>query len=180
MAGLVAKNYSEALFELAKEEKKLDSFKNDLLMMDEVLSSSEELKKVMKHPKISKQDKKEILEKIFTEVDVYVRNFAKLLIDKSRFSHFHEICKSFVALYNEFNNIEIAYIQSAKALDENQVERIQKMLEKKTGKTIEIKTSINEGLLAGIRIRIKDEILDNSAATRLERMKENVVKTSAI
>lgn len=180
MAGIVAKNYAEALFELAKEENKLDSFKEDLLMMDNVLSGSTELKQVMRHPKVNKQDKKEILDKIFSDVDEYVKNFAKLLIDKSRFGHFHDICKGFINLYNELNNIEVAYVQSATVLDEEQIAKMKTMLERKTGKAIEIKASVNEDLLAGVRIRIKDEILDNSAATRLERMKEKVVKTSAI
>lgn len=178
MAGLVAVNYSEALFELAKEEKKLDQFKNDLSAMDDVLCSSEELKQVLKHPKVEKKDKKHILEQIFKDVDPYVINFAKLLIDKNRFAHFHEICKCYYNSYNEYNNIEVAYVQSATKLSDEQIKAIKDMLEKKTNKAIEIKTKINEDLLAGVRIKIKDEILDNSAAARLERMKENVVKTT--
>lgn len=178
MAGLVAVNYSEALFELAKEEKKLDQFKNDLSAMDDVLGSSEQLKQVLKHPKVEKSDKKAILEQVFTGVDPYVINFAKLLIDKNRFAHFHEICKCYYNSYNEINNIEVAYVQSAKELDEKQIKQIKDMLEKKTNKAIEIKTRVNEELLAGIRIKIKDEILDNSAAARLERMKDKVVKTT--
>lgn len=178
MASLVAVNYSEALFELAKEENKLEQFKKDLSAMDDVLCSSEELKQVLKHPKVEKNDKKNILEQIFKDVDPYVINFAKLLIDKNRFAHFHEIRKCYDHSYNEYNNIEVAYVQSAKELDEKQIKAIKDMLEKKTNKAIEIKTKVNEDLLAGIRIKIKDEILDNSAAARLEKMKENVVKTT--
>lgn len=178
MAGLVAVNYSEALFELAKEEKKLDRFKEDLITMADVLNSSDELKEVLKHPKIEKSDKKDILAQIFKDVDPYVLNFAKLLIDKNRFMHFHEICKCYYEAYNDFNNIEVAYVQSATALDDKQIKAIKEMLEKKTSKTVEIKTKVNEDLLAGVRIKIKDEILDNSAATRLEKMKDKVVKTT--
>lgn len=178
MAGLVAVNYSEALFELAKEEKKLDRFKQDLETIDDVLDSSMELKTVLKHPKIEKSDKKAILDQLFKDVDPYVLNFTKLLIDKSRFMHFHEICKCYYELYNDYNNIEVAYVQSATALDQKQVDAIKAMLEKKTKKTVEIKTKVNEELLAGVRIKIKDEILDNSAATRLHKMKEKVVNTT--
>lgn len=178
MASLVAVNYSEALFELAKEEHKLDHVKNDLCKMDEAMQGNEELKQVMKHPKIDKKDKKAILEQIFTDVDVYVINFTKLLIDKNRFAHFHEIVKCYNESYNDYNNIEVAYVQSAKALDDKQIKAIKAMLEKKTNKTIEMKTSVNHELLAGVRIKIKDDILDNSAAARLDRMKEKVVNTT--
>ena len=37
---------------------------------------------------------------------------------------------------------------------------------------------VNEELLAGIKVKMKDEILDNSAATRLEKMKKQVAKAS--
>ena len=38
--------------------------------------------------------------------------------------------------------------------------------------------SVNEDLIAGIRIKINDDILDNSAATQLSRMKNQVMKTT--
>ncbi len=178
MARLVAMNYAQALFELAKEENKLDQFKQDLLGMQKTLSQNKELRDVMEHPKISKTDKKEIITQVYTEVDAYVINFVKLLIDKSRFKNFDEICKCYFAMYNDYNNIEIAFIESASALDEQEIQDIVAMLEKKLNKKIEVKTSVNEELLAGVKIRIKDEILDNSAATRLQRLKEQVMKTT--
>ncbi|NBK98236.1 MAG: ATP synthase F1 subunit delta [Erysipelotrichia bacterium] len=178
MAGLVASNYSQALFELAKEENKLDVFRSDLLAINEVLANNEQLNVLMKHPKIAKKDKKDMIEKIFKDGDHYIINFMKLMIDKNHFAQFKETSKCYYALYNDFNHIEVAYVQSAKALNDQQVSEIKAMLEKKTNKNIEIKCKVNESLLAGIRIKIKDEILDNSAATRLERMKEKVVKST--
>mgnify|MGYP002514669586 CR=1 FL=1 len=46
------------------------------------------------------------------------------------------------------------------------------MLEKRTNKKIELRCKVNEDLIAGIRIKINDDILDNSAAAHLSRMKE--------
>lgn len=178
MVGLVATNYSQALFELAKEEKKLEDFKSSLITMQDVLQTSEELRLVMKHPKISKDDKKELLDKIFTDIDIYVKNFAKLLVDKNRFMNFNDICKCYFSMYNEYHNIEVAYVQSAVELSSKQKQALKVMLETKLNKTVELKMRVNEELLAGMRIKIKDEILDNSAASKLDRMKEQVVKTT--
>lgn len=178
MAGIVATNYAEALFTLALEENKLHEFYKDLNEVCEVLKKQEDLKAVMKHPKIDKKDKKEILSKVFKDVDAYVLNFMKLMIDKSRFAHFEETCKCFMNMYNAHEGIEIAYVQSAKALSEEEKSAIQKMLENKTNKKIKMHCQVNEDLLAGIRIKIKDEILDNSAAAQLSRMKNQVLKTT--
>lgn len=178
MAGVVATNYSEALFALALEENKLQTFYKDLNTVCSVLAKQEDLKAVMKHPKVDKKDKKEILSKVFKDIDAYVLNFMKLMIDKSRFSHFEETCKCFMNMYNEHEGIEVAYVQSAKALSEDEKSAIQKMLENKTNKKIEMRCKVNEDLLAGVRIKIKDEILDNTAAAQLARMKNHVMKTT--
>ena len=178
MARLVAMNYAQALFELAKEEHKLEEFKQDLISIQGVLLDHTQLRDVMEHPKISKMDKKEIITKVCGQHDILVVNFIKLLIDKSRFKYFNEICKCYFAMYNEYHHIEIAHIESATQLSTKEVQDIVSMLEKKLDKKIEVTTKVDESLLAGVKIRIKDEILDNSAATRLKRLKEQVLKST--
>ncbi|MFR5527482.1 MAG: ATP synthase F1 subunit delta, partial [[Clostridium] innocuum] len=89
MAGIAAKSYSDALFTLAQEEQKLDAFKADLCMMDEQLKAYPDFMRVLTHPKIHKEEKKQTLASVFgSEVNHMVLNFAKLLIDKSRFQSF--------------------------------------------------------------------------------------------
>lgn len=178
MAGVVATSYSEALFTLALEENKLGVFCEDLKTIVEILNDNKELKAIMKHPKIGKNDKKEVLSKVFAGADPYVLNFMKLMVDKSRFSHFEETCKVFLKMYNEHEGIAVAYVQSAVALSEEEKEAIQKMLEKRTNKKIEMRCKVNEDLIAGLRIKIDDDILDNSAATQLAKMKNQVIKTT--
>lgn len=178
MASVVAKSYGEALYELAKEAGKLSVYKEQLLEIDSFLSDNKDLNKFLKHPKISKDEKKELLVKIFNESENYIQNFIQLLIDKGRFAHFSDIVKCFIKMYNEEHNIQIAYLQSAVALDDEQLEKIKAMLEEKCQKTIEIKASVNEDLLAGIRIQINDEVLDNSAAMRLAKMKAHVANST--
>ena len=56
MAGVVATNYSEALFALALEEKKLEVFCEDIKSILDVLYANEDLKSIMKHPKVKKED----------------------------------------------------------------------------------------------------------------------------
>ncbi len=57
MAGLVAKGYGEALFEIGLECNKLDRFKQECHV---VLSTmTPDLVKVLNHPKVRKQEKKE-------------------------------------------------------------------------------------------------------------------------
>ena len=174
MAGIVAQNYGEALFELAQESGREDRFKKELCELEELLASNVDLNLFLKHPKIGK----EVLIKIMNDADPYLKNFVQLLIDKSRFSHFNDIVKVFVKRYNELRHIEVAYVQSASQLSQEELNALRSMLEKHSGKSVEMKVSVHKELIAGLRIKIKDEVLDNSAARRLEKMKETVMKTT--
>lgn len=173
MAGIAAKSYSDALFAIALECHKLDEFKQNLCMMDEQLRLHPEFMRIVTHPKIHKDEKKAALEAVFqSEVDHMVMNFAKLLIDKNRFLNFHEITTQFIQRYHIENNIEVAYVRSAKQLDDEEISRLKQMLEKKLNKTVELKIQEDPALLAGLRIRIKDMVLDNTAKSRMDNLKQ--------
>lgn len=172
MAGVVAKSYSEALFSLASEEGKLDVYKDQLCLIQEQLKENPDFMRVLTHPKIHKDEKKKMLESVFSQaVDHTVLNFLKLLVDKGRFINLADITKEFVKQYNEVNNILVAIVTSAKELSEDETKRIQEMLEKKTQKKVDMRMCINTDLIAGIRIKIGDQVLDNTAKARMERLK---------
>ena len=109
MAGIAAKSYSDALFALAQEEQKLDTFKADVCMMDEQLKAYPDFMRVLTHPKIHKEEKKQTLASVFgSEVDHMVLNFAKLLIDKKPFSEFsryyQRVCKSSINKVKQYRS----------------------------------------------------------------------------
>ena len=66
MAKLVSKTYGDALFELALEENKIDSLQEEVIAVLEALAENQDLGKLMNHPNVSKEDKVEVIENIFT------------------------------------------------------------------------------------------------------------------
>lgn len=179
MAGVAANSYAEALFELGLETKQLNVYKEQLMVVDALLKEHDDFNQVLNHPKISKQEKKALLDTVYAkELDKNVLNFLKLLIDKGRFSLFSQIVKAFVKAYNKEHNIAVAYVKSAVTLSEKQTKEIQSLLESKLSKTVELHVSVDEELLAGIRIKVDDLVIDNSASMRLAKMKEQVKITS--
>ncbi|MDQ0360593.1 F0F1 ATP synthase subunit delta [Breznakia pachnodae] len=176
MASLAATRYSQALFELGVDEKKLDIFKSNLVDIDRVIVENKDLAKVLKHPKVDKDERKRLLDEIFKGIDPLVMNFLKLLVDRNRFQSIHDIKRYFTRLYNEYNGIEVAYIYSATKLSNEDLDAIVKMLETKRQKKIEYETRIDASLIAGIRIKVADEVLDNTIENQLNRMKDKVAK----
>lgn len=177
MAGLVSENYAQALLDIAREENKVELYKGQLKNMQSVLRSSCDLRSVMLHPKIPKEDKKEIIKKLF-QLDPYVQNFVEIIIDKNRFRYFDDICTEYTAAANETLDIEVAYITSAVRLEKGQVEAIKEMLHNKTGRRIETVEEVDPACIAGVRVRLKDMIIDNTVQTSLSHIKQGIAKTT--
>lgn len=175
MAGIAAKSYCDALFEIAKEENKLDIYKEQLSFVKDTVLADAKFSAVMNHPKIKKEEKKELLDTIFqNEIEHLLLNFLKILVDKNRFRILNDITKEFVKSYNKENNIQVVYIKSAKELSAVQKDELCLSLTKKLGKKLDPVYMVDEDLLAGIRVKINDQIIDNTAKSKLERLKKQV------
>ncbi|MCF0114184.1 MAG: ATP synthase F1 subunit delta [Erysipelotrichaceae bacterium] len=177
MAGLIATEYSEALFELAVETQKVREYKEQLIDMSQVIRENDELRQVLYSPRISKEDKKSILRQIFS-YDAMVMNFVQLLVDRNHISSVSAIKDVFVTTANDYLNIEVAEVISATELKGEDLKEIKALLEKKTGKEIEIVNKVEPENIAGIRVKVKDIVYDNTVASKLEKMKQEINRIS--
>lgn len=171
MAGIAAISYSDALFALALEEEKTSLIKDQLCFVDEQMRENKEFLALMSHPKIHKEQKKQALQAVFGELDHTMLNFLKLLTDKGRFYDLHEICKAYIKRYHEENNIVVAEVCSARALHEDEIARMQEMLTKKLNRQVEMRLRVDAKLLAGVRIKVNDVVLDHTAWNKMEHLK---------
>ncbi|MEF9919732.1 MAG: F0F1 ATP synthase subunit delta [Erysipelotrichaceae bacterium] len=179
MDSISAQGYSIALYELGKEEKACDQYKSQLGMIRDALLQNPELWNILSHPKISREEKKKVVKTIFKDdLSTTVLNFIYLLLDKNRMNALPSITKAYMNLYNEDHNIEIAHVRSAKALTDKELNDLKAMLENKLKKDVELEAAVDETLLAGLRVKIKDEVIDNSAKNRLQRLKNNVLQVN--
>lgn len=179
MAGIVSKSYCDAIFSLAQESHQLDQYKEQLELVCETVKNDAQYRAVMTHPKISKENKKEMLEAIYgKELDHTLLNFLKLLVDKGRFRNIEDITKEFVKSYNIEKDIQVVYVKSAAPLKAQEVAQLKEKLEIKLKKNVDFILSVDPDLIAGIRIKINDQIIDNSAIGRLKRLKNAVLNVS--
>ncbi|MEG0360393.1 MAG: ATP synthase F1 subunit delta [Longicatena sp.] len=180
MAGVIAKSYCEAIFTLAKENQKLDMYHEQLCIVRDTLKADDKYRVVMNHPKISKEQKKELLTSVYEEnIDHMLLNFLKLLVDKGRFRDVEDITKEFMKCYNIENNIQVIYVESATELTKEEIARLQTTLENKLAKKVELVISVQSELMAGIRMKINDQMIDNSALQRLHNLKKHVAITKS-
>ena len=177
MSNEVAERYAEALFELAVESNALREKKEDAETLLQILEDNPELSELFRAVKISRQEKKDLIEQIFgNSFEREQLNFLKLLVDKDRTDSLKDILKLLVSKANEELGIQTAVVYSVRKLPEEDLDRIRKALEKKTGKEVVLKNEIDERLIAGIKVVVGSTVTDVSMKRRLETMREALLK----
>lgn len=174
---VVAIRYSESLFELAKEENKVEKFSRDIEFIYNIFKPNIEFLAFFTSLKVSDQDKYQILEEAFKDsIDEYVLNFLKLLIKKRRFKFFYDIIEHFEVLTNKYLGIEKGFIYSSYKLDTSLVKKISEGLSKKLNKKVELEVKIDPSLIGGIKVVIGNRVYDDSIKNKLELMKTQLLR----
>lgn len=176
MAKLVSKTYGDALFELALEEKKEDLFLEEAQVFLEIIRKDDELLRFMKHPKIVKEEKlgagKAMFDKSFSEE---FAGFLLLLVQKDRFAEVGKILEYFIGRMKEHKKIGVAYVSTAIELDEKQKEKVTaRLLETTDYESFEMNFTVDQELLGGMVIRIKDRVVDTSIKNKLRELSKQL------
>jgi F-type H+-transporting ATPase subunit delta len=174
----LAKRYAKALVQLGSEGGAIDSFRNELSVVDGVFSSSSELRAAFANPALTQEQKKSIMKDLIgkTACSELVGNFLLLLVDKNRVAFLGQIVQTYEKLADEFSGIVRPVVTTAFSLDDSQVVAIQAALEKKTGKKVVPKMVVDASLLGGVVTQIGDIAYDNSVKTQLKRIKDILQK----
>jgi F-type H+-transporting ATPase subunit delta len=177
MAELVSKTYSEAIFDVAIEEGRLDDIQREFELVAQTLIEYPEFYEIICTPKIGNSEKKTvILETFENHVSQTLLNFLKIIIDKKRGTDILDIIKDFDRRVDEHKNIVKAKVESVIPLTEEQLETLKGNLNKLTGKEVLLSNQINPALLGGISIQMGDRVIDGSVKFKLEGMLEGLTQ----
>ena len=177
MASEIADRYAQALFELALEQNRVREWKDQVQAAAEADEQNPELAAFFYAAKITADEKKEAVRKIYgpgTDKDIV--HFLELLIDKGRMPYLREILKEFIAKCNDKLGLAEAVVYSARPLQEADLEKIRQALSKKSGRQIELKNRINPKLIAGIKVVMGGNVTDVSMLHSINSMKASLLK----
>ncbi len=169
----VARRYAEALVEVASDSNLLDEVEEQLRNIVAIVEEDEKLATLLVDPKIVPDKKKTILEELFDQqVNPYLLNMLKVLVDKKRTRYLKNILEQYVEAANNVRGIAVAHVMSAQALDEEACAKLSKQLAELTGKQIKLAITVDPTLLGGAKVRIGDTIIDGSVTNKLSGLEK--------
>ena len=179
MAKLIEKVYGEALFELAVEEKRMDEFRKEIRVIEQVLSENPDFGKLMNHPKILKENKLEVLREVFEgRISKELLGFLHLIVSKDRYDEIDHILDYFIEEVKKLKGIGIAYVTTAIDLSEAKKKEVEdKLLATTSFKEMEMHYQVDEDLIGGMVIRIGDRVVDSSVKNKLFELQRKLLKT---
>lgn len=173
---IVARRYAAALFTQALRNGVLDDQSADLSAAANLIAANGQFTALLNQPLVTEARKKKAINQALTgKVQAPTLAFLGLLVDKRRIGILPEIEAEFRRLVREQNRVASATAVSATPLTPDQLAALEKSLEARTGKDIELTTEVDPSLIGGVLIRLGDTILDGSVRGNLDRLREQLL-----
>ena len=171
-AETIGQRYARAVFDLGIETSTLPALVEDIHKLARVYEESIELQKVMSNPLVSEEQRLATIGEIGDRLGLSPlgRNVAGLLARRKRLFALRAIASELDRLSDEKAGIARATVISAERLTEAYEQRLIQELSAMTGKKIVLDRQQDPDLLAGLAVRIGDQLIDGSAKARLTEL----------
>ncbi len=174
--GVIAKRYATALLELAGDGAQLDALVDEVTRAATIYDASSELQSAFENPLVAAAAKKAILGDFVQHLALgtTVRNFLGLLVDRRRIRALPSIATRLREMADLKRGITRAEVIAAMPLPEEYFEKLQRELERVTGRRVALDRKLDPSLIAGVLVRVGDTIYDGSLIARLKQLKETL------
>ena len=165
--------YANALFQLAKEAKVIDTVSNDLTSLEVTINSDVEILKFIQNPSIKKSLKVQFFNTVSQKLELskLTENFIGLIIKKNRVHYILEMIRAFNDLLSELKGIKSANITSAYKLSDEEVSKIKMKLKDKFNSDFNINLLTDSSLIGGLKIQVESQMIDSSIKNQLNLLK---------
>ena len=163
----IARPYAEAAFKLADSQGKLAEWSVTLANLSAVAADAR-VRAAIGDPNLSAAKVAGLVISVLAgKLTGESENFVRVLAENGRLDVLSEIRAQYEALKNDREGVVEAEVHSAFELDAAQVADLVARLEKKTGRKVKARVSVDKSLIGGVKIVIGDKVIDGSARAQL-------------
>ena len=170
----LAGRYAFALFELARDEKQIESVGRSLDALARAIADSDDFSQLISSPLIDRDQAAQAFAATGDALglDPMTRNFLGVLASNGRKGQLAGVIRAFRRLAAEHRGETTADVVTAHPLKDDQLDALRKQLRARAGRDVTIETSVNPDILGGIIINMGSQMIDASIRTKLNRLAE--------
>ncbi len=175
-AGIAAR-YATAVFDIAEENKALDSLETSINDLAAALADSEDLNSLIRSPLVSREEQGAAITAVADKMglDPVLRNTLALMADKRRLFVVPALIDALRARLADARGEVTAEVVSAKALTKTQSDKLAKTLAERVGKKVTINATVDASIIGGLVVKVGSKMIDSSIRSKLNSL-QNAMK----
>lgn len=173
----IAGRYATAVFELAKEGKGLKALESDIEALGAALDESADLRNLISSPLYSRDEQAAAILAVARKMKLspVVTNALGLMASHRRLFVLPQFLKAVAGMIADEKGEVTAEVTVATPLTKTQEGKLAETLKKSVGKTVKLKTTVDEGLIGGLIVKVGSKMIDTSIRSKLAAL-QNAMK----
>jgi F-type H+-transporting ATPase subunit delta len=168
-AATIARPYAEAVFGLAQAGGALERWSRTLARMAHVVEHPA-LRAAIGDPKLSTEALYGLVAAACGDLAGEEQSFLRVLVENDRLALLPQIRALYEQLKNEREGVVEALIASAYPLADGELDALVAGLERRFGRRIRPRVTVDRELIGGVRVQVEDEVIDGSVRGKLAAM----------
>jgi len=172
----IAARYATAVFDLAKEGKKLKALETDVGALDAAITDSADLRTLLTSPLYSREEQGTAIKAVAKKMKLSptVANVMSLLASKRRLFVLPQLVSTLRDRLAEERGEITADVTTAKALTKAQSDKLAKTLKAQVGKAVTIQETVDESIIGGLIVKVGSKMIDTSIASKLNALQNSM------
>ncbi|MBN9890036.1 F0F1 ATP synthase subunit delta [Salipiger abyssi] len=173
----IAARYATAIFDIAKENKKLEKLENNVNDLALALDDSADLRALVTSPIYSRQAMQGAIVAVAKKMGLIpaLKNALGLMAQNRRLFVLPQLVVQLREMIAEEKGEVTAEVTSATALSDKQSAKLAETLKASVGKDVKIKTTVDESLIGGLVVKVGSKMIDTSIRSKLNSL-QNAMK----
>jgi len=176
--GVLAQRYAEGLLGVVRDTGRFREVAEELRRFAELVSVDGRIRDLLENPVYSTADRLSLLEGLRNKIGLSDApyGFLRLVIKKKRIDYLDEMVEAYEEAYRNELGIVRAEVRTAHEIDPEMETKIATVVQEITQKQPELSIRIDPDLIGGVTVRMGNTVLDASIKTKLEKLREDLLK----
>jgi F-type H+-transporting ATPase subunit delta len=168
----LAGRYASALFDLARDQRQIDSVGRSLDALNQALADSKDFSELVDSPVVSREQAGQAFAALAPELglDPITSNFVGVLARNGRKGQLRSVIRAFRRLAAEHRGETTAEITTARPLNDDQLAQLKQQLRTRAGRDVSLDMTVDPAILGGIVVKLGSQQIDASIRTKLNRL----------
>jgi F-type H+-transporting ATPase subunit delta len=160
------------LFDLARDQRQIDSVGNSLDALSQALLDSKDFAELVASPLVGRDEAGKAFAALAPQLnlDPVTSSFLGVLARNGRKNELRSVIRAFRRLAAEHRGETTAEVVTARPLNDDQLAALKQQLRTRAGRDVAIDATVDPSILGGIVVKLGSQQIDASIRTKLNRL----------